>query len=83
MCWWIQGDSIIPNNNFSNTYIEDDYLDPSLLNDPMEGGNSGLDPYKISTRIDWDENDCSDYPPDQNVKDAEGKCVCEGVEPPS
>ncbi len=49
----------------------------------MEGGNSGLDPYKISTRIDWDDNDCSDYPPDQNVKDAEGKCVCEGVEPPS
>ena len=66
-------------NEFSNTSIMD--LSEGLLNDPVPN-NSGLDPYKIWTRIDWDGNGCCDYPPDRNEKDENGKCRCEGVAPP-
>lgn len=68
-------------NRFSGTTIEDDYLDPGLLNDPMED-NQGLNPNDIWTKIDWDGNGCCDYPPPWNQKDPEGKCECDGVPPP-
>jgi hypothetical protein len=66
-------------NEFRNTAIKD--FNDGLLNDPVPD-NSGLDPYKIWTRIDWDGNGCCDYPPDRNEKDENGKCRCEGVSPP-
>lgn len=68
-------------NTFSGTQIIDANPDGGLLNDPMED-NSGLDPWKIVSPIDWDGNDCADYPPDCNEKDEEGNCGRPGVPPP-
>ncbi len=68
-------------NTFSNTQLLDAHPDGGLLNDPMED-NSGLDPWRIISPIDWDGNDCADYPPDCNEKDEEGNCGRPGVPPP-
>ena len=68
-------------NTFSGTQIIDANPDGGLLNDPMED-NTGLDPWKILSPIDWDGNDCADYPPDCNKKDEEGNCGRDGVPPP-
>ncbi len=74
----------LTNNTFSNTQILDQSVGTGgLLNDPMQGGNSGLNPDNIFSPIDWDGNGCQDYPPECNQKE-EGKCKCgPGVSPPS
>lgn len=54
-----------------------------LYNDPMDDGNSGLNPSFIDSLIDWNEpHPCADYPPERNIKDDEGNCNTVGIGPP-
>ena len=54
-----------------------------LYNDPMDDGNSGLDPNAINSLIDWNEpHPCADYPPSGNIKNDAGECLVEGISPP-
>jgi len=74
----------LTNNTFSNTQLLDESIGKGgLLNDPMQGGNSGLIPDNIWSPIDWDGNGCQDYPPGCNQK-VDGNCKCgqPGVSPP-
>jgi hypothetical protein len=74
------------NNTPSGASIEDGTGPGTggFINDPMDDGNSGLNPDTgIHTLIDWDGNGCADYPPANNVKDADGNCIDEGISPAS
>jgi hypothetical protein len=65
-------------NTFANATVVDDYIEPGLMNDPVQD-NDGLNPDDCATRMDWDGNGCCDYPPEWNLKDEYGHCICEGV----
>jgi hypothetical protein len=66
-----------------NTFTSGNVADAGfLLNDPM--GNSGLDPETdIQSPIDFDGNQCQDYPPAANQKDDEGNCSTYGIPIPA
>ncbi len=76
-------------NTFSNATVHDVEAG-RLINDPMDNGNSGLNPDEdiVGCLIDWNEDDhhCPDYPPDCDQWDEDEKeCGCgqDGIAPPS
>jgi len=74
------GQMHLAGNSLAGATIVDSNPSGGLLNNPNE--NDGFDPEECFSFIDWDGNDCCDYPPSNNEPDDDGNCPCPGVPPP-